>query len=401
MIIRKTHDVVVRSIVSTMDLRGYSDINLRRKALEKELKVKLPHVGSYSLDAQLASTKNCENMIGAVQIPLGIAGPLKIKSSLQNRDVFIPMSTTEGALVASVNRGSKAITQGGGANVVSKKVGITRAPVFVVENIKEGEELIKWVKDNFSEIKKITEDSSSHLKLLEIRPWMVGRNLFLRFKFDSQDAMGMNMATVACTLAADLIEKKTKAKLVSISGNVCADKKSNMLNVIEGRGTQVWADCILSLEIVGKVLKTTLGKFIDVVTRKVYLGSILSGSIGANSHAANVLAAIFTATGQDIAHIAEVSSVVTTAEMVKEGLYISVFIPDLVIGTIGGGTGLGTQKEALNILGVFGGDNGKNSQRLAEIIGAAVLAGEVSLIASLSINSLACAHKKLGRGEKT
>ncbi|MBF8249974.1 MAG: Hydroxymethylglutaryl-CoA reductase [Candidatus Levybacteria bacterium] len=383
-----------------MDFRTYLSVDDRRKAVEDRLKISIPNIGNYSLDSDIASTRNCENMIGAVQIPLGVAGPLKIKSSLQNREVYIPLATTEGALVASVNRGSKAIMQGGGANVVSKKVGITRAPVFVVENITEGEEVIKWIKNNFVQIKKITENTSSHLKLLDISPWLVGKNLFLKFKFDSQDAMGMNMATIACTLAADFIEKKTKAKLVSISGNVCVDKKPNMLNFIEGRGIQVWADCVLPFEIVEKVLKTTPEKFVDVVTRKVYLGSILSGSIGANSHAANVLTAIFAATGQDIAHIAEVSSVVTTAEVVKKGLYVSVFLSDLVVGTIGGGTGLATQKEALNILGVCGGDNGKNSQKLAEIIGAAVLAGEVSLIASLSVNSLACAHRKLGRGEK-
>ncbi|MDP2585291.1 MAG: hydroxymethylglutaryl-CoA reductase [Candidatus Levybacteria bacterium] len=389
-----------------MDLRGYSDINLRRRDLEKMLKMKLPHMGNYSLNVGVASARNCENMIGAVQIPLGIAGPLKVKSSSirQAQDkvqsYYIPLATTEGALIASVNRGSRAIAQSGGASVVSKRVGITRAPVFVVENIEGGEKAIKWVKNNFAEIKKVVEGTSSHLKLLDINSWMVGRNLFLRFKFDSQDAMGMNMATIACTLVADFIEKKTKVKLVSISGNVCVDKKPNMLNFIQGRGTQVWADCTLPLKVVEKILKTTPGKFVDVVTRKIYLGSILSGSIGANSHAANVLAAIFTATGQDIAHIAEVSSVVTTAEIVKKGLYVSVFLSDLVVGTIGGGTGLETQKEALSILGVFGGDSGKNSQRLAEIIGAAVLAGEISLIASLSVNSLARAHQKLGRGEK-
>lgn len=399
MIVGKIYDIIVRSIACTMDLRGYSDINLRRKDLEKILKTKLSHMGNYSLDVKIASAKNCENMIGAVQIPLGVAGPLRIQSSLQKREVFVPLATTEGALVASVSRGSNAITQSGGANVVSKKVGITRAPVFVVENIKEGERIIRWVENNFVEIKKVTEETSSHLELLDINSWMVGRNLFLRFKFDSQDAMGMNMATIACTLAADFIEKKTKAKLVSVSGNVCVDKKPNMLNFIEGRGTQVWADCLLSREIVDKVLKTTPEKFTDVVIRKVYLGSILSGSIGANSHAANVLTAIFAATGQDIAHVAESSSVIMTAEVVDKGLYVSVNLPDIVVGTVGGGTGLETQKEALNILGVFGGDNGRNSQKLAEIIGAAVLAGEISLISSLSINSLARAHRKLGRGE--
>ncbi len=386
--------------VNAMDLRAYSTVDKRRKAMEDALKINLYHIGKYSFDTKIASVKNCENMIGVVQIPLGVAGPLEIKSSLQKRKIFVPLATTEGALVASVNRGSKAITESGGANVVSKKIGITRAPVFVVENIGRGEETIEWVKDNINEIKKIAEETSSHLKLLDIKSWMVGRNLFLRFKFDSQDAMGMNMATIACTLAADLIEKKTKAKLVSISGNMCVDKKANVLNIIEGRGIQVWADCVLPAEIVEKVLKTTLEKFVDVVARKVYLGSILSGSIGANAHAANVLAAIFLACGQDVAHITEVSSVITTAEILKQGLYISVFLPDLVVGTIGGGTSLATQQEALNILGVFGGDNGRNSQKLAEIIGGAVLAGEISLIASLSINSLACSHRKLGRGEK-
>lgn len=391
---------MIRSIAYIMDLRGYSDINLRRKNLEKMLKVKLSHVGNYSLNAEIASTKNCENMIGAVQIPLGVAGPLKIRSSLQNRDVFIPLATTEGALVASVNRGSKAILQSGGASVISKKVGITRAPVFVVEDINEGEKTAKWVRENFSMLKETVEETSSHLKLLTIVSQIVGRNLFLRFNFDSQDAMGMNMATIACTVVADIIEKKTKAKLVSISGNYCADKKPNMLNFIQGRGIQVSADCTLSLDVVKRILKTTPEKFIDVVNRKVYIGSILSGSIGANSHAANVLAAIFAATGQDLAHISEVSSVVTTAEITNKGLYVSVFLSDLVIGTIGGGTGLETQKEALTIMGLSGGSCGENSQKLAEIIGAAVLAGELSLIASLSVNSLARAHRKLGRGEK-
>jgi hydroxymethylglutaryl-CoA reductase (NADPH) len=394
------YDITMRSIAYTMDLRGYSDINLRCKDLEKVLKISLRGIGACCFDLKTASTKNCENMIGTVQIPLGVAGPLKIKSSLQSREVYVPLATTEGALVASVSRGAKVIVLSGGANINSKRIGITRAPVFVVKNIQEGEEIAKWIGNNFVVIKNVVEKTSSHLKLLSIDPWIVGRNLFLRFEFDSQDAMGMNMATIACTSAAEFIEKKTKAKLISISGNVCVDKKPNMLNFIEGRGIKVWADCILPRDIVKKILKTTPEKFVDVVTRKVYLGSIISGSIGANSHAANVLAAIFAATGQDLAHIAEVSSVVTTAEIIKKDLYISVNLSDLVVGTVGGGTGLETQKEALNILGIFGGNNGKNSQKLAEIIGAAVLAGEISLIASLSVNSLANAHRRLGRGEK-
>lgn len=381
-----------------MDLRAYVSVDDRRKAVEANLKIRLSNIGSYSLNSGIASTKNCENMIGAVQIPLGIAGPLKIKSDFSEEEVFLPLATTEGALVASVNRGCKAIMLSKGAAVTSQKIGITRAPVFVVNNQKEGKKFAEWVNSNFKLLKQVTESTSSHLTLLDIKSTAIGRNVYLRFRFDSQDAMGMNMATIACAKAASFIEKETKARLVAISGNMCVDKKPNFLNFIEGRGHSVSAEILIPRKIIESIFKSKTESIVEVAQRKLMYGSLLSGSIGANAHYANILSAMFIATGQDAAHVAECSIGITTAEELKGDLYVSIYLPDLVVGTVGGGTALETQKEALSIMGISGGNNGKNARKLAEIIGGAVLAGEISLLASLADNSLASAHQNLGRG---
>jgi hydroxymethylglutaryl-CoA reductase (NADPH) len=382
-------------------MRVIKTVQEKRTELETLLSLKLPSIASFTLDEKQASTKHCENMIGAVQVPIGVAGPVKIKNQeAGSKDYYVPLATTEGALVASVNRGCKAITQSGGTVVATKKIGITRAPVFAVTGIAEGNSLVHWVQKHFLPIKKMCEETSSHLTLLDITSWMVGKNVYLRFRFDTQDAMGMNMATIACTSAAAFIEKQTATKLVSLSGNMCVDKKPNALNVIAGRGIQVWAEVHLAMKTLQEVLKTSTDAFYETAQRKLVYGSFLSQTLGSNCHMANVLAAIFLATGQDIAHVAESAMGITTVEQENDGIYIAIYLPDLPIGTVGGGTTLATQKEALTILGVAGGNNGKNAETFAEIIGASVLAGEISLLASLSENSLALAHQKLGRGGK-
>jgi hydroxymethylglutaryl-CoA reductase (NADPH) len=383
----------------TFSPRDFTNSKERRLALEKHLSINLQNIGSFSINEDVASNRNCENMIGAVQIPIGIAGPLRIQDAkLKLHDYFLPLATTEGALIASVSRGCKAILESGGAKIVNKKNGITRAPVFAVKDILQGKEFIENVEKHFDVFKKITENSSKHLKLLGIKSWMVGKNVYIRFSFDSQDAMGMNMATIATSEIVDHLEDKTNIKCIAISGNMCVDKKPNFLNFIEGRGISVWADIHIPNNIILSILKTTPEKFIEVVERKLVYGSILSGSIGSNAHMANVLSAIFLATGQDIAHISECAAGITTAEKTKDGLYVSIYLPDLVVGTVGGGTNLVTQKESLSIIGLDGGNNGENSTKFAEIIAGSVLAGEISLIASLAEGSLVKAHKKLGRG---
>jgi hydroxymethylglutaryl-CoA reductase (NADPH) len=377
-----------------MDLRGFKSVSERRTALEKLLKIKLDGIGSFSLDESLASTRNCENMIGASQIPMGVTSPIKINSKI----FFVPLATTEGALVASVSRGCKAISLSGGTNVISEKVGITRGPVFRTGGIIESQHFTGWLTKHFKELAFQAAKTSPYIKLLKIKPEILGKNVYVRFYFDTEDAMGMNMATIASQKIADFIEAKTKVKCLSISGNYCIDKKASWLNFIEGRGFKVWAEVTLSKKVLREVLKTTAKKFFDVWMAKCMTGSILAGSMGLNAQFANIVAAIFLATGQDPAHVTEGSLGITNAEVVGENLYVNVYLPDLPVGTVGGGTGLATQAEALSILGIKGGSNGKNAEKLAQIIGGTVLAGEISLLASLSEGTLVKAHEKLGRG---
>lgn len=362
----------------------------------KLLKIKLKNIGSFSLDESVASTRNCENMIGSTQIPLGISSEIKINS----KDYFIPLATTEGALVASVSRGCKAISISGGTGVFVEKVGTTRGPVFRVKNLKEKKTFEKFLDTNFGSLKSIARSSDPHITLKKFDTNCVGHNFYIRFAFDTEDAMGMNMATIATQAMADFITKKTKIKCLSISGNYCIDKKPSWLNFTQGRGFKVWAEVTLIKKVLREILKTSAKKFFDVWMAKCMTGSALAGSMGFNAQFANIVAAIFLATGQDPAHIVEGSLGITSAEVVGENLYVSVYLPDLMIGTVGGGTGLATQAEALSILGIDGGNNGKNAEKLAQIIGGSVLAGEISLLASLAEGSLVKAHEKLGRGGK-
>lgn len=354
--------------------------------MEKFLKVKLPNIGSFTLDGQVASKHNCENMIGAIQIPVGVAGPLRIG----RKDFFVPLATTEGALVASINRGCKVITESGGAAVMAEKAGATRGPVFRIKNLAEGIRLSEFLKKNFKRIQSIAAKASDHLHLLNMKGQILGKYYFVRFAFDTDEAMGMNMATIATGAIVDYIKVKTEIECLSLSGNYCVDKKASWLNFIEGRGFKVNAEVILKEKIVREVLKTSAQKIYDVWLAKCMTGSALSGSMGFNAQFANVVAAIFLATGQDVAHVTEGGLGITTVEISGKDLYMSVYLPDLMVGTVGGGTGLPTQKEALSIIG---------TKNIAEVIGGAVLAGEISLLASLAEGSLVKAHRRLGRGE--
>lgn len=373
-----------------MNLRDYKSVSERRNALEKKLDVDLKNVGSFSLDESVASARNCENMIGVAQVPIGIAGPLQI----EKREYYIPLATTEGALVASISRGCKAITESGGALVDSHRVGATRGPVFRVKDLRESDTLYKFLNEHIDELKIIAKKTSGHLTLEKFLTRGVGRYRFVRFVFDTEDAMGMNMATIASEALATHIEKETGISCLAVAGNFDIDKKPSWLNFIENRGTKVWAEVVIPKNVLTQVLKTTAQNVYDVWLAKCMIGSAMAGSLAFNAQYANVVAAMFLATGQDLGHVGEASMGITTAEVDGEDLYISVCLPDLMVGTVGGGTGLATQKEALSIIGV------KNSQELAQVIGAAVLAGEISLLASLSEGTLAKAHQRLARGGK-
>lgn len=375
--------------------------SIRREALHRLTGVSLASIGDYTLDADRAAGFHCENFIGAAQVPIGVAGPLLVRGDYVDEGVWLPLATTEGALIASINRGCSAIRAAGGAVVSVEDVGMTRAPVFVTSGVRQTREFLAWVRDNEAAIREMAEGTSRYLQLVDVRPFAFGTTVFLRFRFRSGDAMGMNMATIACDrVVHQLIEAATGTRCVALSGNYCVDKKPASVNFQEGRGKRIHAEVVLGPEVLDK-LKTDAASLLEVQYRKNLLGSIAAGSTGFNAHYANVLAAFFLATGQDPAHVVEGSIGVTCIEAHGDGGVIaSVFMPDVPLAAVGGGTALGTQNEALRMIGVVPdpGRPGAAVMRLAEILGAAVLAGELSLMAAFTSQDLASAHERLARG---
>ncbi len=373
----------------------------RRQALEQLTGTTLTHTGSYSFDAGRAADSHCENLIGVAQIPVGIAGPLLVRGEQVDGEVYVPLATTEGALIASINRGCSAVRAAGGVAVYVEDVGMTRAPVFRSSGLQQTREFLQWVTDNDDAIRSVAEGTSRFLRLVDIRPYAFGTTIFLRFRFRSGDAMGMNMATIACDqLVRELIEPATGVRCVALSGNYCVDKKPAAINFQEGRGKRIHAQVTLDEAVLAR-LKTNAADLLEVQYRKNLLGSIAAGSIGFNAHVANVLSAVFLATGQDPAHVVEGSMGITSIEPCEGGggVVASMYLPAVPLAAIGGGTALDTQREALAVLGVAPQPDrpGAAVLRLAEILGAAVLAGELSLLAAFTSQDLAGAHKRLGR----
>ncbi len=371
----------------------------RRRLLEAETGADLDAVGDHAIDAEQAADANVENMVGAAQIPMGVAGPVEVSGGAADGEYYLPLATTEGALVASVNRGLSVITSAGGADARVTKSGMTRAPVFRVAGIAEAEEVVSWVNGHTDDLREAAESTTSHGELLDVEPYVVGDSVYLRFVYDTKDAMGMNMATIATREAADLVEAETPASLVALSGNLCTDKKPAAINAVEGRGRSVTADVTIPAEMVRDRLHTTPAAIEEANTRKNLVGSAKAGSLGFNAHAANVVAAAFLATGQDAAQVVEGANAITTVEAREDELYASVSLASLEVGTVGGGTKLQTQAEALDVLGLRGGGDpaGSNADALAEIIAAGALAGELSLLAALASRHLSSAHEDLGR----
>jgi len=370
-----------------------ADVDERRAAVEEFSSTKLNAIASYTVDPESARS-NIENMIGCIQIPLGFVGPLHVIGEYANGEFLVPMATTEGALLASVNRGCSLVNAGGGVYVRIVGDAMTRAPVFRTKGVSHSLEAIKWITENIDAVREAAEATTGHGKLIGLETFPNGRNLFLRFSFHTADAMGMNMCTIATEAAARLIEKETGAVMISVSGNMCTDKKPAAINMISGRGKTVIADCTIPAYAVKERMHTTVEAVVDTNYRKNLVGSAMAGSLGQNAHAANMLAAMFIATGQDPAQVVEGSMTSTLCEEVAGDLYISVRIPSLEIGTVGGGTKLPTQAEALEIMGCRG--TGK-SRKLGEIMAAAVLAGELSTLGAQAAGHLGKAHAKLGR----
>lgn len=365
----------------------------------------LPH--EHGIDYTQVTGVCCENVVGYVPIPVGVAGPLL----LDGNQFMVPMATVEGALVGSTNRGFKALRGALGGEGVSSIVlsdGMTRGPVVQLPNAKRAAALKKWVEEpkNFAKIAAEFDGTSRFARLQEIKIGVAGRKVYLRFKCKTGDAMGMNMISKATDKALKiLVAEFHDMQIVSLSGNYCTDKKPSSINWIEGRGKSVVCDAVIPASIVKSVLKTEVEKLVNLNVNKNLIGSAMSGSIGGfNAHASNMVTAVFLATGQDAAQNVESSNCITLMEKTEEGdLYMSVTMPSIEVGTIGGGTHLNAQKACLKLLGVHGsqeGNPGGNAQQLARVVAATVMAGELSLMSALAEDVLVKSHLDLNRAKK-
>ncbi|PFX34975.1 3-hydroxy-3-methylglutaryl-coenzyme A reductase-like isoform X1 [Stylophora pistillata] len=345
----------------------------------------------------------CENVIGYMPVPVGVAGPLL----LDGENYHVPMATTEGCLVASTNRGCRALLLSGGVRSSVFSDGMTRGPVVRFPSAVLASNAKQWLEEekNFMEIKKEFDSTSRFARLQSVRGIIAGRLLFIRFVASTGDAMGMNMVSKGTEKALTCLQGHFPTlEVLSLSGNVCTDKKATAINWIEGRGKSVVCEAIIPGHVVQKVLKTTVSALSELNINKNLVGSAMAGAIGGfNAHAANIVTAIFIATGQDPAQCVSSSNCITLFEAcgpTKEDLYVSCTMPSLEVGTVGGGTVLGPQSACLKILGVRGpnkSEPGKNSTKLAQIICGTVLAGELSLLSALATGDLVRSHLTLNR----
>lgn len=339
---------------------------------------------------------NIENYLGMSMIPTGIIGPLKVNGNSANGNYYLPLATSEGALVASYHRGAKACYQAGGATSLCIKEGVQRSPGFKFNNLNDLTAFLSWVLPKVEYFKKITEEVSRYAQLQSMKTNIEGNHLILTFEFLTGDAAGQNMVTICTDHICKYIVKNTPIQPNQwyVESNYAGDKKATAHSFINGRGKKVTTEITLPRHIVSKVLKTT-PEAMEAYWRTSTMAVVQSGAIGAQGHYANGLAALFLATGQDVACISEAAVGMTRMELTGKGeLYASVTLPCLIVGTVGGGTSLPTQRECLELMGCYG--EGK-AKKFAEICGALVLAGELSIAAALSAGHFTSAHKKLGR----
>ncbi|MCJ2377049.1 hydroxymethylglutaryl-CoA reductase [Vibrio sp. ZSDZ34] len=340
--------------------------------------------------------KNIEYFIGTVKLPVGIAGPLRVNGLFAQGDYPIPLATTEAALVASYHRGSSLITACGGASAMLLNEGVTRTPGFAFRNLAEAGQFVAWVVTQFDELKRLAETTTSHGKLTDINVNIEGNHVYLVFEYLTGDASGQNMVTIATNVAFEYILENTPIEphYAFLDGNLSGDKKANSQTLRSVRGKKVTAEVIIPVDLVEKYLHTTPERMMQF-GQMTTVGGALSGTIGINAHYANALAALYIACGQDAACVAESAIGMTRMEVTENGeLYASVTLPNLMVGTVGGGTGLPSQKACLDLLGLHG--NGQ-SQALAEVVAALCLAGELSIVGAFCAGHFSRAHHKLAR----
>jgi hydroxymethylglutaryl-CoA reductase (NADPH) len=366
----------------------------RRRFVEERSGTTLEHVGRYSFDPSTVRG-NVENFMGVAQVPIGLAGPLRIDGEHASGDVYVPLATSEGTLVASYNRGMRLLTESGGVKTTVVEEHMQRAPVFVLDDALQAREFGDWVDEHFTDIKAAAESTTRSGKLSYIGQYSIGPLRYLRFNYTTGDAAGQNMTGKATLVACEWIKANHPARpRYILSGNIDTDKKHSRINMLLTRGKRVVAEATID--------KSALKRLMGVDTETLFwarqiqmAGSFLVGSANNGAHAANGLTAMFIATGQDVANVSEAHAAVSYTQLLPDGNYYwSITLPALIVASYGGGTGLATQRECLEMLGCYG--TGK-VHKFAEICAAVVLAGETSLSSAVLAGDWVTSHDQFGR----
>ena len=390
-------DDLVRIPRDSADDYGEPVIKARQKFVEEYTGATLKHIPNYTFDPHITQG-NVENFVGVAQVPMGLAGPITINGEHAQGDFLIPLATAEGTLVASYNRGIKVINLSGGAKVTVVGDAMQRAPVFIFDDARGGREFVKWIDANIDGIRESAEATSSVAKLQYVDRFLANKFVYLRFNFSTGDAAGQNMvgrATfAACSWIADRFDGEYPIRRFYLESNLATDKKASQVNVMRTRGKRVTAECVIKRDVLIQHMRVTPEQLV-YHSGVANVGAILSGANNNGLHSANGTTALFIATGQDVANVSESSAGIIYAEVTEEkDLYLSITLPSLIVATYGGGTGLATQREALEMLDCYG--KGK-VYKFAEIVGGVILAGEISLASAISSLDWVSSHEQYGR----
>ena len=367
---------------------------MRRDFVKEQTAAELNHVGQYSFEPEVLQG-NIENFIGVAQVPIGLAGALLVNGEYAKGEFFVPLATTEGTLVASYNRGMKLLRESGGVTTTVVDDAMQRAPVFVFRSAREAQAFSVWVKENFDEIKRRADETSSVGRLRDIQQFPAARFLYLRFNYTTGDAAGQNMVGKATKAACDWIKSVyPEIERYQLEGSFATDKKTSWVNTLNTRGKKVIAEATIRADKLKEIMHVSVEQIFEARLAS-QLGGYLAGVNNNGAHSANGITAMFIACGQDVANVAESSAAAVYAEITKSGdYYFSITIPSLIVATYGGGTGLPTQRECLELLGCYGKDKAK---KFAEIVAATVLCGELSLGTAVIADEWVSSHEQLGR----
>ncbi len=366
----------------------------RREFVKEQTHAELNHVGQFSFEPTVLQG-NIENFVGVAQVPIGLAGPLLINGEHAKGEFFVPLATTEGTLVASYNRGMKLLRESGGVTTTVVDDAMQRAPVFVFQSAREARDFGMWIKENFNEIKAKAETTTSVGKLRDIQQFPASRFLYLRFNFTTGDAAGQNMVGKATKAAGDWIQTVyPNIERYQLEGSFATDKKTSFVNTLHTRGKKVVAEATIPAEKLKEIMHVSVTEIFEARLASQF-GGYLAGVNNNGAHSANGITAIFIACGQDVAKVAESSSAAVYAEITRSGdYYFSITLPSLIVATYGGGTGLPTQRECLEMMDCYGAGKVK---KFAEIIAATVLCGELSLGTAVIADEWVSSHERLGR----